>query len=97
MAEGVYRSSEFLTASFTEKMDAIVASFEGGGYDPFLCTQDVPGDLVVDDQITRAGDAAPVVVHEVWNPGTEYELTSDVIVELQMMDGEWEISKIVCG
>jgi hypothetical protein len=96
VAEGAYRSSEHLTEPFIEKVDGIVASFERGGYDPFLCAQDLPGDLVVGDEVTRAGDAATILVHEVWNPGTEYEMTSHVTVELQMMDGEWKISNIVC-
>ncbi|MGD2177241.1 MAG: hypothetical protein PVG71_05400, partial [Anaerolineae bacterium] len=58
MAEGAYRSSEYLTGSFIEKVDEIVASFEGGGYDPFLCAQDVPGNLIVDDEVARSGDMA---------------------------------------
>jgi hypothetical protein len=46
--------------------------------------------------VTRADRAGTTVVHEVWNPGTEYEMTSDVTVELQMMDMQWKASKIVC-
>jgi hypothetical protein len=96
VAEGAYRSSEHLTEPFIEKVDEIVASFERGGYDPFLCAQDIPGDLLVGDEVTRSGDAATIVVQKVWNPGTEYESTNDAVVELQMMDGEWKISDIVC-
>jgi hypothetical protein len=95
-AEGAYRASEYLTASFVEKVDQIVASFEGGGYDPFLCAQDIPGDLIVGDEVARSGDVATIVVHQVWNPGTEYETTTQVVVEVEMMDEEWKISNIVC-
>jgi hypothetical protein len=95
-AEGAYRSSEYLTPSFVEKVDEIIASFDRGGYDPFLCAQDIPGDLDVDDEVVRSSDTATVVVHGVWNPGTEFEAISDVVVELQVMDGTWKISDIVC-
>lgn len=40
--------------------------------------------------VTRVDKAATTVVHEVWNPGTGFEMTSDVTVELQMMDMQWK-------
>jgi hypothetical protein len=96
VAEEAYHSSEYLTESFVERVDEIVGSFDQGAYDPFLCAQDIPGDLVVDDEVARSGDVASVVVYEVWNAGTEHEVTTEVVVELQMMDGGWQISSIVC-
>lgn len=95
-AEGAYRSSEYLTLSFVEKVDEILASFDRGGYDPFLCAQDIPGHLVVGDEVARSGDVATIVVYEVWNPGMESEVTHEVVVELEMTDGEWKISNILC-
>ncbi|MGD2179455.1 MAG: DUF3828 domain-containing protein [Anaerolineae bacterium] len=95
MVDGAYRSSEYLTEEFVEKVDAIVASFDRGGYDPFLCAQDIPGDLIVGEPVV-SGDEASVVVHEVWNVGTEYEIVHEVMVELQMVGGAWTIADIVC-
>jgi hypothetical protein len=95
-ADGAYRSSEHLTASCIEGVDELLASFDQGGYDPFLCGQDVPGDLIVHDEVARSSNAGSIVVYEVWNAGTEYEATSEVVVELQMMDGRWKISNFVC-
>jgi hypothetical protein len=95
VTDGAYRSSEYLTEEFVEKVDAVVASFDQGGYDPFLCAQDIPGDLFADEAMV-SGDEAAVVVHQVWNVGTEYEVAHDVVVELQMVDGAWTIADIVC-
>jgi hypothetical protein len=83
LADGVYRSSEYLTTEFVRKVDEIIASFDKGGYDPFLCAQDIPGEFAIEKAVV-SGDQASVVVHEIWNPGTQYESIHDVKVALQM-------------
>ena len=47
LVDGAYRSSEYLAEEFVQKVDKIIASFEKGGYDPFLYTQSVPGSVRV--------------------------------------------------
>jgi len=96
IADGAYGSSEYLTESFVEKVDETIASFDKGGYDPFLCAQDIPGDVVVDDEAVVSGGEATVVVHQVWNPGTEYESVHDLTVVLQTVNGQWRIADILC-
>jgi hypothetical protein len=78
-----------------EKVDGIIDSFDRGGYDPFLCAQDVPGEFAVEDAAV-SGEEASVVVHGVWNPGTEYESMNDVKVSLLLMEGEWRIADVAC-
>jgi len=95
MVDGAYRSSAHLTQEFIQKVDEIIASFDRGGYDPFLCAQDRPGGQSF-DQALVSGDTARVVVHNIWNPDTEYEISTDVTVDLQKVDGEWKISDIIC-
>jgi hypothetical protein len=95
LVDGAYRSSEYLTPEFVQKVDEIVASFDEGGYDPFLCAQDIPGELTVEKAVA-SGEGASVVVHEIWNPGTQYELIHDVTVALRLVDGQWKISDIIC-
>jgi hypothetical protein len=95
IVDGAHRSSAFLTEEFVEKVDGIVASFNQGGYDPFLCAQDIPGDLIF-DEATVSGQEASVVVHQVWNVATEHESVHDVAVELQMVNGRWVIADIIC-
>jgi uncharacterized protein YceK len=95
IADGAHRSSQYLTEGFVGKVDAVVASFEKGGYDPFLCAQDVPGDLVV-GEAEMSGNQARVAVQEVWNPGTEAEFVKEVVVELEIMGGAWRIANVIC-
>jgi len=96
LAGGVYRSSEYLTAEFVQQVNQIITSFDKGGYDPFLCAQDVPGNLTVEEAVV-SGEEALVVVHEVWNPGTEYELIHDVEVTLRKVDEAWKVAGIACA
>jgi hypothetical protein len=42
--------------------DEIIASFDRGGYSPFLCAQDIPDSVTV-DEATISGDTASVTVH----------------------------------
>jgi uncharacterized protein YceK len=95
IGEGAHRSSEYLTEELVEKVDTLVASFDQGGYDPLLCAQDIPGDLIVDEAVV-SGDEASVVVHQIWNVGTEHEFEREVVVELQTVGGVWSIADIIC-
>ncbi len=96
LVDGAHRSSEYLTEEFVQQVDETIASFDKGGYDPFLCAQDVPGDLAFDRAIVSE-EKASVVVHEIWNPGTSYETRTEVTIALQMADGKWKIADIVCS
>ena len=90
-----YRSNDHLSAGFVRKVDEIIASFSRGGYDPFLCAQDIPRDMRL-DPVQISGDEARVGVHGIWNPGTQYELANDILVVLQRQRGQWKIADIQC-
>jgi hypothetical protein len=90
-----YRSNAYLSPSFVRKVDEIIASFSRGGYDPFLCAQDIPRDMRL-DPVQISGDEARVGVHGVWNPGTQYEQLNDILVVLQRQRGRWKIVDIQC-
>lgn len=94
-ADAPYQSSGYLTRDLVRRMDEASASFERYGADPFLCAQDVPADFTVEG-IGVSGEEASVVVHQVWNPRSEYELTRDVEVELRLVSGRWKIASIIC-
>lgn len=102
LSDGAYRSSEHLTEGFIQQVDEIVASFDQGAFDPFLCAQDIPGSFSVDEATivsegVEGDQEATVVVHQMWNAGTEYASTHDLTVTLRMQDGEWKIVHIACG
>ena len=89
MVEGAYRSSEYLDEAFVQKVDGIIASFDRGGYDPFLCAQDIPASFTVEDAVV-SGDEARVVVR------TSFEGHSFTVV-LRPVNEQWEISDVLCA
>ena len=89
LVDGAYRSSEYLTTEFVRKADEIIASFDKGGYDPFLCAQDIPESFAVNEAVI-SGDEAGVVVH------TSFE-GHMFTVDLQRVDGQWKITDIICS
>ena len=89
LMSGTYRESAYIAPAFADEVDAIVAGFEGGGYDPFLCAQDVPNDVVVDGTIfTESGPR--VAVHTSFN-------NHAMVVGLEQGEGgEWRIRNVLC-
>ncbi len=86
MADGRYKSSEYLSVGFIAKVDEIIASFEHGGYDPFLQAQDIPDSFTV-DKAEIGANTAIVMVHTSF-PGHVLR------VELEHTDGQWKITDI---
>jgi len=61
------------------------------------CGPPIPGEFRFDAaQVSGDGQTARVVMHQVWNPNTEYESVRDVDVELALVDGAWKISDVIC-
>ena len=87
MADKAYQESEYLDAAMVTKADEIIASFDKGGYDVFLCAQDIPTSIEVGEAATE-GDTAYLAVE------TSFGTTIDVT--LSRADGAWKISDIVC-
>jgi hypothetical protein len=88
LADGRYRSSPYLTEGFVQKVDAIVTSFDKGGFDPFICAQDVPQSFSSEKTI-ESGDTARVVVHTSFDGHT-------FTVALLREAGVWKISDVLC-
>ena len=83
---GAYRDSDLLTADFEQHVDLTLASFSGGGYDPFLLAQDLPESVEV--VATRIiGDRATVILASSF-PGHR------IRVDLAAGDGLWRIDNI---
>jgi hypothetical protein len=64
LVDGAYRASPYLTQSFIGHIDELLAEMRAqdrGGYDPFLCAQDVPTEMTPDVTFMR-NDMASVVV-----------------------------------
>lgn len=84
-----YRSSDLLMPEFITKVDTILETSEinGPGYDPFLCAQNVPPSLAVDDVVV-SGDAATV-----WISYQSLSFTAS----LTRFADDWKITDIKCS
>ncbi|MGI6207952.1 MAG: hypothetical protein ACOYEW_07025 [Anaerolineae bacterium] len=87
LADRAYRDSAYLAPEFIAEVDALLDSFEGGGYDPFLMAQDVPTEIHVGEAMV-AGDMATVPVTTSF-PGHSLEVTL-----AKGTDGVWQITDI---
>lgn len=96
LADRAYRSSEYLTPEWVQKVDGMLDSFSMGGVDPFLCAQDRPQDWSV-EVLSASGEEAQVILHQVWNPDTEYAFDREITVVLRLVAEEWKIDAILCG
>ena len=85
-----YRASPYLAESFIQKVDEILASFVGGGYDPILLAQDIPESFVVDKAVISDNEAS-VIVRLYWSGNP---LPSDRKISLKLIDGQWKIADI---
>jgi hypothetical protein len=89
LVDGAYRDSEYLSQEFRAEVDRILDSFSMGGYDPFLCAQDIPESITVSEPVL-SGDTAAVSVNTSFQ-GHMFELVLN-----SAQDG-WKITAINCG
>jgi hypothetical protein len=88
LANGLYRDLPFLAPEWVAQVDEILAGSERGGYDPFLCAQDVPSEVLA-QEATVDGDTATVTM------GTSFE-GHGFMVELRAVDGQWLVTGVNC-
>jgi len=83
-----YGFGMYLTQDLIEEIDGIIAGFDRGGYDPFLCAQDVPTGVSV-GPAEVSGDEATLTAYTTF-PGHSLEVT------LTRGGDLWRISSIRC-
>jgi hypothetical protein len=93
-----YRSSEYLTMSFVQKLDELVedetlGSLAGEGYDPILCGPSFPDRVDVGGTVVSAQDAW-VTVLTYWDDGA---IVGETTVNLKGASGGWKIDNILCS
>ena len=89
LTDKAYRNSEYLTPGFIKQVDEILAGFDGAGYDPFLCAQDIPTEVKADEVFWQEERASVLMRTNFPN----HFLTAD----LQKTGEGWQIENIVCG
>lgn len=88
LVDGAYRRSGYVTAKLAERVSTATAA-AGGGFDPFLCAQDIP-QQVLPSVVTRDGDRAAVEVHTSFAGHT-------FSVLLLRSGNAWQIDDIRCA
>jgi hypothetical protein len=89
LVDGAYASSPYVTESLSERVADIVASFDRGGYDPFLCAQDVPTAFTV-GTVEGDGTQAHARVYTTF-VGHAFDVT--VVHE----NGGWLLDEVTCA
>ena len=89
LADRAYRSSPYLTPGFMQKLDGILASSQGGGYDPVLCAQDKPERFSTSLMNYQPPQALVGVTTSF--QGHSFQ------VALNNTNGLWKISDVTCG
>ncbi len=91
MVDKAYHDTPYLTDSFVGHIDELLDGFieTGGGYDPFLCAQDIPTEMTPDITFARSGMTSVVVRSSFPN--------QMVTVDLKQEGDSWRISNITCA
>jgi hypothetical protein len=90
LSNKAYHDSPYLTPSFIEHVDEIVAGFENrSSYDPFLCAQNIPQNVTADGVLLR-GEQASVLMRTDF-PG------HFVTLDMQSTGIGWQIANITCA
>jgi hypothetical protein len=90
MVDRIYAAHPLVTPRLIDRVDAIIASFDRGGYDPVLCAQDFPAAFRVEAVSADDTTAAVRVVQQFG------EQTRAVDVSLRATNGIWQIDAIRC-
>ena len=83
-----YTDFEALSPKFIVQVDELLASFEFGGYDPFLCAQNIPEAIQV-DKVQTTKDTAEIKVSSSFE---NHQFT----VLMKLVEGTWLINDIKC-
>lgn len=89
MVDKAYHDAPYLTESFVGYVDELLAGFQGGGYDPFLCAQAIPTHVTPELAFVR-GETASVVVFSSFP-------NQRVTVDLRPEGDSWVITNITCA
>lgn len=90
LASEAYKDSIYLTDGFKDEVASTLASDEGVMYDPFLCAQDLPANINIQDP--EISDSTARVTVEADYDG----IGSFFTVEMVKVRNSWRIDKVVC-
>lgn len=89
LVDKAYHNAPEVSLALAQDVDALLASFDKGGYDPFLCAQDLPSEVVV-SSLTVSGDRATALMRTNLAGHT-------FAVELGKGEAGWQLTGVDCG
>lgn len=92
LVDGAYQDAPNMADEFVAEVDTLLAEQreqQAGGYDPFLCAQDIPTTIDVGSAQITADTAVVPVTTDFADHGFTVELTR--------VDDTWEIRNVVCA
>lgn len=85
-----YHDSQYLTSSFIKHVDEMVVSFgEHGGYDVFLCAQDIPDHMIAESAFAHGEQASVLMRSSI--------MGHFVVLDMQKVGQEWKIGNVTCA
>jgi hypothetical protein len=90
MVDRIYRENEKLTEEYVLKVDNILDTFDKSGFDPILCAQDIPEEIIISNTAVKE-DKATVSLEQIFSGSSR-----PIIVNLEKEAGIWKISDIIC-
>lgn len=85
-----YAASGLASQEFVDKVDAIVAGFDKGGFDPILCAQDFPEEIKFTN-LALEGDKASVAIEKIYSGNSRM-----AEVHLVRQASKWLVDDIIC-
>ncbi len=86
LVDGAYKDSPYLSPAFMAEVEQTVAGFDKGGFDPFLCAQDIPTSVTAGEAVIEGSEATVPVQ-------TSFE-GHTFTARLALMEGQWKITGI---
>ncbi len=91
LSDDSYTHADILSEVAIKNINAVVSSISSGGYDPVVCSQDMPSSVEVFPIINK-GQTAEVSVRETFKT-----IVKDIKVSLIKENSLWKITNIACG
>lgn len=90
VSDRIYQDHPAISSEFSEELDRLLDSFEGGAFDPVLCAQEKPSSVKIKD-IKEIGDRAQLTL-----TADFFGVEKDLNINLEKTDRTWWITDITC-
>ncbi|MBN1316876.1 MAG: DUF3828 domain-containing protein [Anaerolineales bacterium] len=90
LVDRAYRENDLLAESYIQEIDALLASLDGGHFDPFLMAQDIPVKVEVMETFL-SGNTAMVTLQQWWGGN---DVPRNILIELELSEEGWLIAGI---